>query len=68
MELHEKKFENKGTDDDFHDPLKELADMGEIENAMIAKENIKFDVEISSSSLPINYERIEWKKVISMVY
>ena len=45
-----KTFENKGTADEFHDPLKELADMGEIENAMIAKENIKFDVEISSSS------------------
>ena len=68
MGLREKKFENKDTDDEFHDPLKELADMGQIMNAMIAKENIKFDVEISSFSPPINYERIEWKKVVSVVY
>lgn len=37
--------------------------MGEIENDVIVKENIKFVGEISSSSPSINPEEIEWKKV-----
>ena len=36
--------------------------MRQIENDVIAKENIKFDGEISSSSPSINPEEIEWKK------